>query len=311
MVETEEAPPALRPGAPAPRARARSTSAAPPVEPPERIGGQPVLPAVGGKVIAFPRSPRPPVQGANALQESSAPVHQMEPRARPPRQAPRPKPEPEPQRFQWKLPVAAFLLGGVLVLGFRWYVATYSGLAFPEEAPAAGNPPPPERVPVVAEETLPPEPAEAAPQGQPHAPGLEDELRGQLMESVLDLNKPGDLDDALLIELRRVRLEVMSTNAEVTSWTGHRQDAPEWADFRLRLRTSEANLQRDLAGVALVVGKYIQHYSLQVEVFEIHLEMEDGLRRLAMDPEASAQFFLKRISMEELLESGVGPAGGG
>lgn len=307
VVETEEAPPALRPGAPT----KRRSPKAPPVSPPDRIGGQAVLPAVGGKVIAFPRSPRPPVQGANALQDS-APVHQMEPRPRPPRQAPRPKEEPEPQSFQWKLPVAAFLLGAVLVLGFRWYVATYSGLAFPEEPPAAGNPPPPEPAPAVAEEAPVVEAIEEeAPQGRPHAPGLEDELRGQLMESVLDVGQAGDLDDALLIELRRVRLEVMSTNAEITSWTGRRDDAPEWADFRLRLRTSEEDLERDLAGVALVVGKYIQHYSLQVEVFEVHLEMEDGLRRLALDPDQAAQFFLKRISMEDFLESGVGPAGGG
>ena len=129
-----------------------------------------------------------------------------------------------------------------------------------------------------------------------------------MMEGILDVAAVGDLDDDLLIELRRVRVDVVSTSARVTSWTGRKEDAPEWADFRLLIRTSPERLERDLTGTALVVGKYVQHYSLQVETFEVHLEMEDGVRRLALDPELAAQLYLKRVTMDEFLRTAVKPA---
>ncbi len=279
---------------------------------PERIGGQPVLEERrtsssgtqfqrGGKVLAFPSGARASVQGANALQARD-PV----PVSAPPR-APRPRAsQEEPARkMNWTLPVLALCGGLIALLGHRIYVEATAGSVY------LGAPPPVPTGPVIPGDDDLAGPPEIAPPSDSTAKvptpvvAVEDELRGQLMDGIRDVAKKGDLDDALLIELLRVKLDVSGTDAKVLTWGGRKQDAPQLASVRIRLRSDPAQLDRELGGVALVVGKYVQFYRLELESLEVELERPDGTHRVGLDASMAAELYLQRTSLEKYLAHGL------
>ncbi len=132
---------------------------------------------------------------------------------------------------------------------------------------------------------------------------LEDELRDQLMEGLLDIPGEGEFEDALLIELRRVRVDVRSVRVKILSWAGRRQDLPDQVGFNLKVVARDGELDRDLGALGLVMGKYIQHYGLQAVELNIILSSDDGLRKLVMDPEVARRYFTHRVSLERFLQS--------
>ena len=70
----------------------------------------------------------------------------------------------------------------------------------------------------------------------------------------------------------------------------------------LRFRSGE--LDRELSAVGLVVGKYIQRYSLDVGHFEVVIEQPGGmLLGYVMDPEAARKLYIQRIDLVTFLES--------
>jgi len=278
---------------------------------PERVGGQPVLddrraspPGApfqrGGKVLAFPSGARASVQGANALQARD-PV----PVSAPPR-SPRPRSgQEEPTRkMNWTLPVLALCGGLIALLGHRIYVDATAGSTYQVAPPVPTGPVTPggDDLAGPPEITPPSEPAVRAPTP---VVAVEDELRGQLMDGIRDVAKPGDLDDALLIELLRVKLDVSGTDAKVMTWGGRKQDAPQLASVRVRLRSDPAQLDRELGGVALVVGKYVQFYRLELESLEVELERPDGTHRVGLDASMAAELYLQRTSLEKYLAHGL------
>ena len=51
------------------------------------------------------------------------------------------------------------------------------------------------------------------------------------------------------------------------------------------------------------MGKYIQHYGLQVNALNIILGADDGLRKLQMNPETARRYFTHRVSLERFLST--------
>jgi len=132
---------------------------------------------------------------------------------------------------------------------------------------------------------------------------LEDELREQLMEGILDIPEETDFEDALLIELRRVRVDVRSVRVKIESWAGRNNDVPDQVSFNLKVVGREGELDRDLGALGLVLGKYVQHYGLQVSTLNIILSSEDGLRKIQMNPETARRYFTHRVSLERFLST--------
>jgi hypothetical protein len=130
---------------------------------------------------------------------------------------------------------------------------------------------------------------------------LEDELREQLMEGILDITGDVEFEDALLIELRRVRVDVRSVRVKILSWAGRKNDVPDEVSFNLKVVTHDKELGRDLGALGLVLGKYIQHYGLQTKELNIILSSDDGMRKLQMNPEKSRRYFTHRLSLERFL----------
>ena len=132
---------------------------------------------------------------------------------------------------------------------------------------------------------------------------LEDELREQLMEGILDIPAETDFEDALLIELRRVRVDVRSVRVKIESWAGRNNDVPDQVSFNLKVMGREGELDRDLGALGLVLGKYVQHYGLQVSDLNIILSTEDGLRKIQMNSETARRYFTHRVSLERFLST--------
>jgi hypothetical protein len=132
---------------------------------------------------------------------------------------------------------------------------------------------------------------------------MEQALRDQLMEGILDIGGEEAFEVALLIELRRVRLDVAWARVKIESWAGRNKDIPEKVRFQVRLRGRADDLDQDLGALGLVLGKYIQHYGLETIAIEVLLEDESGsVRQVRMQSSSARRFFTHRMSLEEFLE---------
>ena len=131
---------------------------------------------------------------------------------------------------------------------------------------------------------------------------LDAELRERIPPSPLDLRGgPDDLESALLIELSNMKLGPVKVSAPVVSWTGARNDVVEVADVEVRL-TSSGSIERELAAVGLVLGKYLQHYGFEVRTFSVIVIGQDGIsRKRQMEPVSARHLWSGRKDLYEFL----------
>lgn len=269
--------------------------------PPRRVEAAP-RPAAAGRVIAFPQGRGDaPVDGTAALDPFDAgPVVEAPPapaRAlRPPARSPVREDAPPRPMVRWWVLMAAVLCGGAVAAAVRVVVG---GTAHFVQPPA-------------------PEPVELAPVGVESAPPvadpyrlLEDELRVQLRTEPLHIAGPGDFEDALTIELRRVHVDLTRVEAPIRVWGGKKQDVPQVAEVVLAFTSRPGELDRELAGIALVVGRYVAQHGMEVPRFDVYVEgVSAEPRRIAMNAESAQRFFLQRITLTQLLAELAAPQGG-
>ena len=244
-----------------------------------------------GKVIAFPTPHAlrpPPSSGGYALDAMPLPPLPPPPLPnlqRPPRKAPKHTSQLSFMRLGLLVVVGVF----VLLLGRAYVQDTAATVLPPHPAMLAeatsGDVPEPE--PVVA----------------PYAM-MESELRAQMSLDLLEADSETSFEEALLIELGRVKLDVSSVRVSVGEWAGRKRDVPQSAEFRIKLRFRTGEIDRELAAVGLVVGKYIQRYSLDVGHFEVVMEQPNGeLLSHRLNPEASRKFYIQRLDLMAFLEA--------
>jgi hypothetical protein len=181
-------------------------------------------------------------------------------------------------------------VGVVILLLGRAYVRDTSATVLPPH-------------PATLAEAKPSEGAETAAVMAPYAL-MESELRAQMSLDLLEASTEVNFEEALLIELGRVKLDVSSVRVTVGEWAGRKRDVPQTAEFRIKLRFRSGELDRELSAVGLVVGKYIQRYSLDVGHFEVVIEQPGGMHLgYVMDPEAARKLYIQRIDLVTFLES--------
>ncbi len=256
----------------------------------ERISAQPITPAEtthppgpsgprrpAAKIIAFPQPDEPHTAGSAALKS-------------------RPRSfEVQPQSSVRWGPIA--IIGSIALaamLLWVWFVNMHATADFAPRSSVASNSVAPIPPPMTAEEVV----LEISPYEV-----LEDEIREQLMEGLLDIPGEQEFEDALLIELRRVRVDARSIRVKIHSWAGRRQDLPDEVSFNLKVVERDGELDRDLGALGLVLGKYIQSYGIQATEMNIILSSEAGLRKVSMDPETARRYFTHRVSLERFLQS--------
>ena len=280
--------------------------------------------ARSGKVIAFPGN-----SGGPAAAVASLPSHALT------EVRPEPVPTPLPaMELPADLPAAArapaartggtrwwrvALIGGAAVtimLTVQWYITSTATAVFP---PAVRTPPPAE--PLAAPPATPPAAAAAVtgPAVAPSTPAariptypgasglhdaLEADLRAQMPDAPRDISQPGQLEDALLIELTRMRVPTSSIRAPVLTWAGRKNDVPQSAEIHIRYRSAPGELERELGAVGLVVGRYVHTYALEVPALDVVIERQ-GVepRQLAIDPSVAQRFYLKRLALNDFLDA--------
>jgi hypothetical protein len=197
----------------------------------------------------------------------------------------------------WVLAVA-LICGGGLALAVRVVVGGTAHFVQPPAPDAA------------AEAVAGLSPASGARPGPPADPYrlLEDELRVQLRTEPLRIAGPGDFEDALTIELRRVHVDLTRVEAPIRVWGGKKQDVPQVAEVVLAFTSRPGELDRELAGIALVVGRYVAQHEMEVPRFEVYVEgVSSEPRRIAMNAESASRFFLQRITLTQLLAELAAP----
>lgn len=125
-------------------------------------------------------------------------------------------------------------------------------------------------------------------------------LRAVSLGGVRPVRKPGDLDDALSVELQKLGVDVVSVRAPVTAWRGRKDDDPTTAQVHVVFRAS-ADLNRDLGAIALSVGRYKLHYQLTIEPFEVIMERAEGRSATMLDPARAERFAQGRLSLSETI----------
>lgn len=269
--------PEVRPAAPALRSvPGPSRGPAVAAEPPEPVEPPPPRPPRqrppdpgpdGGVIIDFPAFKPPP-----------SAVWQPERPAPPP-----PVPAIRPGR------VALYVGIGLVVLGAwaGWVRLNADGRFGIEEA----APPVARRV-------------EPAPTPTPSGAGalaeVEAALRAGAGGPLRPVAKPGDLSDALLIDLTNLKVDFETVEAEVTEWSGRYLDQPRRGRVRVTLHTAE-ELDRSLGAVALVVGRYAQAYRIELEPIEVRVRTSAGDRRTLIDPTRAMRFYGQELTLEQLL----------
>lgn len=256
-------PPPGRPGS-----SGRPALAPPPAEPEARPSPArdplPQQSADGAVVIDFPAFPGPPSVW------------------RPEVAVPRPTPAIRPARL------ALYVAAGVAVLGlWAGWVRLNADSRFG-----------------VTEVTEPATPSAGAPAERLERQGglaeVEASLRAGVGGSLRPIRQPGDLSDALLIDLANLKVDVETAEAEITEWSGRFLDEPRKGRVRVTLRTAQ-ELDRSLGAVALVVGRYAQEYRLELDPIEVRVRTSDGDRRTILDPRRAAAFYTRELGLEELL----------
>lgn len=286
------------PSPPAKPVRGGATESKPPSSPAVQPGAAADISGGTGRpnnVIAFPSARGLDTLGPHALAPLNAePLLELPALKVPPKTEPRTGP-------RWGiLALVAFGAFGLVGAVNAWvrYVATQTFV--PRAASTA----------VVAAEPVPPsEPAATAAVEPPPSraeldelTALDQELRGRMRSDIGTVKQDGDLESALYVDLSRMNLSELKVDAVVTAWGGKRRDVPRSAEVQVGFRSRPGELDRELAAVGLIVGRYTQSYELDLARFEVLLNTGDaGVRRWPIDPAQARNYYIRRADLPTFL----------
>ncbi len=131
---------------------------------------------------------------------------------------------------------------------------------------------------------------------------MELSLRNRMVPGCSTISQEDDLDSALRVELSRLGVHASSIEAPVLSWGGRKGDLPHAVEIEIWYAGQQGELDRELGAIGLVIGKYAQHYGLDVRSFGVHVESAAGAtRERSLDANAAKDFYQRRISLLEFL----------
>jgi len=249
-----------------------------------------------GKVIDFPEGGR---RRTRPLQTSAQPAYSERAQAEARR---RPEPNPLDSVQTRYLGYLYFIMVACLGVGigvwYIWSVATWSsqdpiGHSLGAEAPKTLT-----DDPVV--ELQPTALVEPVDEGDALQPTL-DELKAAMVHDVVDI-PPHDItpwEDELFLEFMKL-VSVKEQDIQVLTWD--EDGMPEQVAFTIEVR-SQGDPMRELGAVALVLGKYIDHYELLVRGFEVVRVDEDAgtAGSYTIDPDRAVRLYRDEIGLIEAL----------
>lgn len=251
-------------------------------------GAAPILESTLDPITAPPASPRPPPprtppQGLPPVPDALG--------APPPRR-PRPTDAPPATVIDDRdvirlspLRILGFVLVGLLLVGGGWVLYQLSRPMTAGVNSVSSAQPVPPREETGAAAVL---------------AAVEAELRSVSLGDVREVRKPGDLGDAVLIELQELRLDVERVDAPVGKWGGKKRDDPVMAEVRVSFR-SGGKLDRELGAIAMVVGRYKQAYIIDIPVVEARWSSGGETRSKMIDAKLAESFVQGRASLAQVL----------
>ena len=266
---------------------------------PEQVSAEAPTTLVGAvppnNVIAFPSPSGPSTLGPHAL----APIHASALMDLPTLQV-KPKPEPRTGPRWGVLSLVAFGCFALVAIVHSWvrHVATQT---FTPSVP----PPPAVVAPVESSgpdltAAIVEKPIEMA--AIDELTKLDQELRGRIRTELGSVTEDGDLESSLYVDLSRMNLSELKVDAVVTAWGGKKRDVPQSAEIQVGFRSRPGELDREFAAVGLIVGRYIQSYSLDVPRFEVLLDAGEGaVRRWPIDPAQARNYYMRRTDLPTFL----------
>jgi hypothetical protein len=202
------------------------------------------------------------------------------------------------------LALVAFLVFGLVGVVNAWvrHVATQTFTPRPIPAAVIVSEPPPGAASVSAVAA----PVEQAPTNRltkvDELTALDQTLRGRMRLDLGSVKEKGDLESVLYVDLSRMNLSELKVDAVVTAWGGKRRDVPQSAEVQIGFLSRPGELDRELAAVGLIVGRYIQSYELDVARFEVLLNTGDaGVRRWPIDPAQARNYYIRRSDLSSFL----------
>ena len=195
---------------------------------------------------------------------------------------------PSPPRLRPRVRLSRLvmlLLPGIMILlGFRWYVLTTAQMKIPQKDVA-----------IAPAKTLPE--VEVSPFAE-----VEEELRTRLLGGVQPLSSTTSLEDALQIDIQRMRIRVERVQADSIVWAGRHLEQPKSAEIAVYI-SSVGEIDRELAGVSMVVGQYMERYYMEVPKFKVVLLTEQGSYASQIDAPKAHKLYLNQLGMADFLES--------
>lgn len=179
--------------------------------------------------------------------------------------------------------------GALLSVAYLWMVSVGSmhGVRTPTPRPEATTAP------------VPLHPTAAAPVVDPYRDLLAS-LRARLPQDVQVVHASGDLEDALLIELQNLETSIDGVTADVTRWTGPKNDKPKQVSLAVTFRSVD-NLDRDLASFGLVLGRYMRAYDLDVTAARAVFHTDAGDQGRDVDAAAALALYNGTLPLKTYL----------
>lgn len=125
-------------------------------------------------------------------------------------------------------------------------------------------------------------------------------LRATALGEPRPVEAPGDLGDALLIDLQNLKVDVIQVEAPVTRWGGKKGKDPLAAEIHVVVE-SKGEPERELGAVAIAAGRYKYSYTLDLSAIEVVLRGPGGDRAWTLDQLKAEQFAKGQIGLAEAL----------
>jgi hypothetical protein len=128
-------------------------------------------------------------------------------------------------------------------------------------------------------------------------------LRSQISGPPREMSgEADDLTAAMMLDLSRLRARVNRLRAPVTLWGGPEANVPLEASIDVWLNSS-GDVLRDVAVVALAVGRIVQYHDTVVTGLELTIVAEnEPPRRIELSGPRAAEFYQNQITFSEFIE---------
>ena len=169
----------------------------------------------------------------------------------------------------------------------RWYVGSTATAQFPTSAqldlrsPALGST------------------ASAIPIEDDPLIDLDTELRSKIRPACLSITPDTLVEDVMTVELDAFDIDVVSVRASIVEWTGRKLDRPRTGTFRFRVKGDDS-YEYQLAAIALVIGKYMDVYVMDVAKLEVTIDTRSKSLQFDLDPDLVARYYRENVELRQL-----------